>query len=358
MTRLLPLLLLLGCSPPERCEDYEDSKNIDEIPIHQRFVRVYLKSLRGPEHEVSGKGGLRVLIDGKETTVDGPLRLARYKGGNLVVVGVAGNPVRATVTIIPVAGVFTIDKRSYSGDLFWRHGKLINNVALENYVLGVLRGELPLDKVPVAAAAAQAVAVRSYTLHYVLKHDKQYDLDDTTQYQVYAGLKYAPDDDALREGVNATAGMFLRHDGKPLKAYYHSTCGGHTTDVPTGLNRERVAPMSGVPCDFCRISRYYRWESRLDEPFEIVESGPGKRAKRVRFRGKVMHANEFRLKIGPSRLRSMRILSIHGADVKGAGWGHGVGMCQMGAIGRAAENWSAERIVKYYYPGAELVRAK
>jgi len=148
------------------------------------------------------------------------------------------------------------------------------------------------------------------------------------------------------------------HDGAPLKSYYHSTCGGHTTDVPTGLNREPVAPMSGVPCDFCKLSKYWRWTARLDKPFEIVTRGPGERMKTVRFLGKEMHANEFRLKIGPSRLRSTLILSISGTEISGAGWGHGVGLCQMGAIGRAAENWSAERIVKYYYPGAALVRAK
>lgn len=331
MRLLLPTLLLLGCS---RAEDTEPT------PLHARFVRVYLKSLGDwKQVEVTGKGGLFVGNERVERFV-----LKRDEPRMLLL--------RAHEGIVNVAG------RWYSGDLLWRHGKLLNNVSLENYVLGVLRGELPLKQVPVAAAAAQAIAARSYTLHYVKKHAKVFDLDDTTQYQVYAGLAYAPDDDALREGVQSTTGLYLMHDGAPLKAYYHSTCGGHTTDVPTGFDRKPVAPMSGVPCDFCKLSKYWRWTARLDKPFEIVTRGPGERMKTVRFLGKEMHANEFRLKIGPSRLRSTLILSISGTEISGAGWGHGVGLCQMGAIGRAAENWSAERIVKYYYPGAALVRAK
>jgi stage II sporulation protein D len=337
--KLLPLaLLLLGCSRAEHA---------DPMPLHARFVRVHLKSLGDwKQIEVTGKGGLLVGNERVERFV-----LKRDDPRALIL--------RAELGILTVAG------RSYSGDLLWRHGKLINNVPLENYVLGVLRGELPLKKVPVAAAAAQAIAVRSYTLHYVKQHAKVFDVDDTTRYQVYSGLRYAPDDDALRAGVQATVGLYLMHDGAPLKAYYHSTCGGHTTNVPTGLNRDTIAPMTGVPCDFCKISKYWRWTATLPyRRIEVVDRGPGGRARRLRVDGKLMAANAFRMRAGPSKLRSTKILDSRPArngravEISGAGWGHGVGLCQMGAIGRATENWSAERIVKYYYPGAALVRAK
>ena len=85
-------------------------------------------------------------------------------------------------------GVFTLGSRTYSGRLVIEKGKLVNIVPLENYVLGVLRGEIPLKDIPVEAARAQAIAVRSYTLHYLLQENPLCDVDDTTLYQVYAGL--------------------------------------------------------------------------------------------------------------------------------------------------------------------------
>ncbi|MHC4957953.1 MAG: SpoIID/LytB domain-containing protein [Planctomycetota bacterium] len=272
----------------------------------------------------------------------------------------------------PEKGAVRVGKRLYAGELIWRGGKLVNRLGLENYTLGVLRGELPLKKVPVAAAGAQAIAVRSYTLHYVLQRKKGFDVDDTTQYQVYAGLKYAPDDDNLRTGVNRTRGTYLEWQGEPLKCYYHSTCGGRTTDVPTGLGRPKLIPMASMPCNDCSHSKYWRWRATLSEAdvrkatgakgpitLAVEERGAGGRATKIRVtRDLVVDARTFRLKVGPSKLRSTRILKLQGFAVEGAGWGHGVGMCQMGAIGRANAQWSAERIVSYYYPGATLVRAR
>ena len=62
--------------------------------------------------------------------------------------------------------------------------------------------------------------------------------------------------------------------------------------------------------------------------------------------------------MGPSALRSTRVLEIerdgdHFA-FHGGGWGHGVGLCQMGAIGMAAQGTSGRKIVAHYYPGASL----
>ena len=73
-------------------------------------------------------------------------------------------------------------------------------------------------------------------------------------------------------------------------------------------------------------------------------------------------ASDLRLKLGPSLLRSTRILALErrtggGFIAQGAGWGHGVGLCQMGAIGQARAGRSAREIVAHYYPGAILRRA-
>jgi stage II sporulation protein D len=331
---------------------------------HEPVVRVYLRSLGSWETlEVEGKGGLRVTEAGARFSTTDPVPLRRT---------------HAKVVLEPLEGVFFVADQTYSGRLTWEDGYVVNEVALENYILGVLRGELPLEEVPEEAAAAQAIAARSYTLHYLARDRPHYDVDDTTLFQRYVGLRYAPDDGNLRAGVRATAGLYLDDEGRPLKAYYHSTCGGHTTDVPTGLGREPLEPMRGVKCDYCRASKYWRWTTDLTNAeilraadlsgslrsLRVAETGPGERAKRVAVttEGKsLIQAGEFRLALGGSKLRSTRILRLvrveGGYRVEGAGWGHGVGLCQMGAIGLAREGKSAEEITSHYYPGATLRRA-
>ena len=108
--------------------------------LHARLVRVHLRSIGDwKQLSITGKAGLRVNREPRET-----LLLRR-------------DETRA-LTIRDDAGIVTVDGRPYSGELVWRDGKLVNHVALENYVLRVLRGELPLRSVPVEAAAAQAIA--------------------------------------------------------------------------------------------------------------------------------------------------------------------------------------------------------
>lgn len=348
---LLPALALL----PVACSGAPDSE-VRQKPLVARYVRVFLRSLGDWDKlTIRSRGGVWVESERHDSFV-----LRRDEPRKLL--------------IRPVSGIIEVDQRAYSGDLLFKQGKLINNVALENYVLGVLRGELPLEDVPESAAAALAIAVRSYTLHYVAQHKPDFDLDDTTLYQVYVGLRYAPDDDALRAGVLATTGRYLTYGGKPLKAYYHSTCGGHTTDVPTGLDRDPIAPMSGVPCDYCRQSKYFRWKTTVTEaallaaaglhgPLQkvsVAERGPGERARSLLVEAggesRTVKANAFRTRLGPSTLRSTRILALRrtagGVLFEGGGWGHGVGLCQMGAMGLGRLKWSAQRIVSYYYPGA------
>ncbi|MCK6460094.1 MAG: SpoIID/LytB domain-containing protein [Planctomycetes bacterium] len=357
----LVLGLLVGCAqPPAKAPPPREGPFVEG---REPLIRVALASLGTWEHvDVAGKGGLAVRERGGEPrATKEPYRITRQS---------------APVDLVPAEGVFTVAGRTYAGELLWDGARLVNRVPLENYTLGVLRGELPLKRIPPAAAGAQAIAVRSFTLSYVAQGQ---DLDDTTAFQCYAGMRYAPDDAHLREGVRATRGIYLALDGKPLRAYYHSTCGGHTTDVPTGLDREPSPAMRGVPCDFCAGARYWRWKSTLDaapvlkaaalegplEGVEVVEKDAGGRARLVRVkaggRETVLRASAFRLSIGPSALRSTYLLGIAtegGAlRVEGGGWGHGVGLCQCGAIGLADRGRSAEEIAAYYYTGASLRRA-
>ena len=72
-----------------------------------------------------------------------------------------------------------------------------------------------------------------------------------------------------------------------------------------------------------------------------------------------MRASTFRLQVGPSTIRSSKWMVTEGSPdglvLTGAGWGHGVGLCQMGAIGRARKGQGGGHIVREYYPGATIL---
>ena len=190
---------------------------------------------------------------------------------------------------------------------------------------------------------------------------------------------YGPTVRCKRGGVLATTGEYLLLEGKPLKAYYHSTCGGHTTDPQHGLQPDDPVPLRGVKCDHCKASKYYRWDATLSdeailraahmtgtlEGAEVTLRDPAGRAAALTIRTDEettsVPASTFRLAVGPSKLRSTNIRSIERVDggvrIKGAGWGHGVGLCQMGAIGLALEGKRGDQIIAYYYPDAKIRKA-
>src|SRR5207237_2449270 len=79
-------------------------------------------------------------------------------------------------------------------------------------------------------------------------------------------------------------------------------------------------------------------------------------------KGKVqIPGNSFRLAVGADELRSTLLTTIKQRGkvfrFEGRGWGHGVGLCQWGARGRAAAGHSYPKILEAYYPGAQLVKA-
>jgi stage II sporulation protein D len=366
---LLPIaFVLVACVPPT------ERPTVNARPRVEPNVRVQLRSLgEWKKLTIEGKGDLFVITEGAKVRKESVVVVR--SGNNCRVEGVTGDLDR--IVLRARHNVLTVNKKSYSGEFVFQEGMLLNVVPMENYVLGVLRGEIPLKDIPQAAAEAQAIAVRSYTLHYIDRKDPLFDVDDTTLFQVYAGLKYAPDDANLRKGVQATRGRVLMWEGKPVQAFYHSTCGGHTTDVPTGLNRDTIGCMPGVPCEYCSHSKYYRWKATLTEAsvlkasqlkgrlqaVRVTEKGPGGRAKDVEVlttEGKRrMRASTFRLQVGPSKIRSTKWMVTEGSPdglvLTGAGWGHGVGLCQMGAIGRARKGKNGGTIVRTYYPGAKIL---
>lgn len=307
----------------------------------------------------------------------------------------AGTPTGATALRLRPTGAFTVEldgeRRAYRGDLLLRVSggrlQLVNELDLERYVPGVIGNEIGFDQAP-AALKTQAVAARTYAYsRYRAAPDAPYHLTDDTSSQVYKGVtipRVAPVTLQQLEVYTAESrGVILTWRGEPFPTYYCSTCGGHTTEATTSAldPAGASAVFLGVPCAYCGSSKYFRWTEQVPmqrladalRPRGVVE--PISKLEWTRLgRGgwvaevtvtygpkgakKVVPGPQFRSALG---LRSMHLDRVEAApdgtiSFHGNGWGHGVGMCQVGVQEMARRGFAPDQILRYYYPGAEFTR--
>ncbi len=318
--------------------------------------------------------------------------------------GTAGIVVRGTdsgssVLRIRSGSWFTLDGKTYRGTLLVhqesdpKHGRrlvLVNELDLETYVAGVIGNEVG-PKAEAATYRAQAVTARTYAWMRLQRSGaatRRFHVYDSAASQVYTGLSipasYGIDYADMERRSKETRGVILTYRGRPFPTYYASTCGGHTTEPDSsGLDPGRARePLRGVPCRYCTTSKYYRWDKtfsdghlesalkRVRRPIKLPVHGI-----EIKRRGRGGWAAEVRIVYGAQRavrslpghvfrsalgLRSHNLASIRqvrgGWRVKGKGWGHGVGMCQWGAIEMGRKGASETEILRYYYPGVDFTK--
>ena len=133
----------------------------------------------------------------------------------------------------------------------------INRIPLDDYVRGVVAGEMP-NSWPLEALKAQAVAARTYALA-TRDTSGEYDLLPDTRSQVYRGVT----GESVRSdaAVSGTAGRILTYGGAPAITYYFSTSGGHTESVQYSFVGSLSKPwLVGVSDPYDDRSPYHRWQ--------------------------------------------------------------------------------------------------
>lgn len=311
---------------------------------------------------------------------------------------------RASLPRLFVPGIhpLRVQNRAYRGTLeVQRDGleglRVINHVGLEDYLRGVVPSEMPAHWPP-EALKAQAVAARTYALY---RMQRAFDdgvtgfLKASVMDQVYRGVRAesGPTDAA----VAATRGEALALDGRWLVAYFHSSCGGRSERPASvwGISDERRRDAVWMAANErvfgerddpgCVESPWSRWRTSLSkrqvatslgkltgmrsvDRIAVAERTSSGRVSRFLVVGgvgrrrveKTINAQAARMAIGPQRLRSLSCTVESTGDrivFEGAGWGHGVGLCQWGARGRAERGDDYRAILAAYYPGAWLARA-
>ena len=257
------------------------------------------------------------------------------------------------------------------------HLLVVNVVDLEDYVAGVVSSEVNPGWHK-ELLRTQAVAARTYVLHKKLENaDLPFDVYASVQDQVYTGRQNV--NDAVLDAVSRTRGQVLTYEGRPIFAVYSSTTAGPTEDAMNVWSKD-LPYLKGVDCPFDRKSPWYEWhvtipfdeiQSRLKAegypigwlatltPYRITTAGRIKDIRILHSRGElVITGQEFRRVLGYAKVRSTRF-SIDRIDrhvvFAGKGAGHGVGLCQWGAKEMAELGYPYQTILRYYYPGTEIL---
>ena len=273
-------------------------------------------------------------------------------------------------------GHVLLGQRPYRGflEIQTRSGKteIINVLDLEEYLRGVVAGEMP-SAWPEEALQAQAVASRTYVV-YQIQHGRNpgYDLVATQYAQVYGGVESetARTDQAVAE----TAGEVLTYDGRPILAYFHANSGGHTADA-SAIWGSDLPYLQARPDPYSESAPTQVLHWRASFPLQKLGHKlhlPSPRTIRLVGRtncGRVefveldggrllrLGSNRFRTSVDPTQIKSTFFqvqVSDGTAYFSGRGYGHGVGLSQWGAKGMARERFDYQSILQYYYSGTRI----
>ena len=284
---------------------------------------------------------------------------------------------------------------------------LVTRLPLERYLLGVVPGEIgALSDSLLEAGRAQAVAARSYTLFYKGRRGSEgFDLFATVEDQLYSPQE--AERPLATRCVESTRGLVGIAAGVPIRANYSSTCGGITAESweawPTTPYRYLTSHADGDQAgDYCASSPLYRWReewtpgefaanlTRFAPQFgvtlprggvgDIVDVRVAERSRSGRVwwlevetsTGLIrLHAHSLRQMLrrggNPNSILRSNLFKIAvrrdpgtrsalAIVASGSGSGHGVGLCQTGALAMARLGIRGESILSHYYPGATLKR--
>ena len=281
----------------------------------------------------------------------------------------------------------------YVGSFYIRKNKkgqveVVNLLSIKQYLKGVVPSEV-FSGWPLETLKAQAVAARTYAVYHLSqsrrnKRNRFYDVDDTIAFQAYTGVSHQTSRTDL--AVNETKGQILTFGGHVIQAFFHADSGGQTEDaenvwqkkVPYCRSKKEVFTTKKPTNAWRRRMSYWQITKKLrkrgvigrkDVVKKVVAAAAGRtfsgRVKKVvlELRGKRLKAvsySKFARSLGSRRFPS-RLFEFYNdrkrkrVTFSGRGFGHGVGMNQMGAFHLAKkEGWGYRQILDFYYTNVKM----
>lgn len=246
------------------------------------------------------------------------------------------------------------------------------NIELEEYIIGVVAGEMPA-LFHEEALKAQAIASRSYALSNM--KNKEINITSTINDQVYLsndelkekwGVDYYKYYNKIKKCVKETTNLVLKRENKILKAFYFSMSNGYTENSINVFNEASIA------------SKESKWDNPEIKNFIVEKKISKKNLKEMldikeeeiiinniirNETGRVDTVEINKKKYTGINLR--KLLSLRSTDftfiqekedyiITTKGYGHGVGMSQYGANGMAKEGYTFDEILTYYYNNVKI----
>lgn len=247
----------------------------------------------------------------------------------------------------------------------------VSNINLEEYVIGVVAGEMPAS-FSMEALKAQAIAARTYAIYKMNTATKEYDLVTDITNQVYITNEKMQENwqenyeyyyNKIKDAVKTTKDLIMTYNGEVICSFYFSTSNGSTEDASlvfgeakdylksvsspensketkVTLTKEEFCTKLGITCNEIKISN--------------IEASNTGRINYITINDKKFKGTIVRTKLG---LRSTDFdinVSSEKVEITTKGYGHGVGMSQYGANILANEGKTYEEILKYYYQNINI----
>ena len=271
---------------------------------------------------------------------------------------------------------------------------IVHETEMDTYIAGLLAKEMN-SKWPIEALKAKAVAARSYALNKMetgqvrkeAGHETFYDLESSEKHQV-AG-NFFDVNEKTKAAADATSGEVLVNSRSKISpVFFHAKCGGQTLR-PSHVWQNKVDSYECVKCPFChehgekgynskltlkKMKKFIYWGARkghlpsgikenIRKPFRLVRDRKFNHSinfylgSQVYSFKKTLMRRYFGRFIVPSNNFSLSLKKgKRGAyfSIDGEGLGHGVGMCQLGALDLAQKGWDYKKILSYYFPKHKL----
>ncbi len=288
--------------------------------------------------------------------------------------------------IIIMSGILVVVSSSYQTTFFNSEASkkivvkntkndMINEMPLEDYIIGVVAAEMPAS-FEVEALKAQAIASRTYALYKMDSRKDDYDVVTDVSNQSFITLEemqkkwgsdYSKYYEKIKSAVENTKGLVMTYEGEVIEAYYFAMSNGYTEEASLVFSEDKNYLQSVESIydndtlkNFSVTTKFTPQEicTKLNlncnkvEFTNIIRSNTN-RVNSLSVNGKTFKGTTFRTKLG---LRSTDFdIQIDGdVYITTRGYGHGVGMSQYGANGMAKNGSNYESILKYFYKNIEI----
>ena len=253
----------------------------------------------------------------------------------------------------------------------------IDKVPIEEYIVGVVAGEMPIS-FQMEALKAQAVAARTYVMKQIEKNiNNEYDVVDTVMNQVYLdkeylmsvwNASYTENINKIKLAVLSTKGEYLSYNGKVAEALFFSTSPGITENSEEIFvsnepylrsvvsTWDEISPVYSITITYS-LEEFYRLlnlKYQKSLKIEILDSTSTGRIKKIKINNTELTGNYICSKLSLNSTYFEIIQDGEKVIIKNKGYGHGVGMSQYGAEGMAREGYTYQDILKYYYKNIEI----